>query len=302
MKNPSAEADQFQRRARDRLPRHRRCAIGGLCFGLFPPAGAAARGIPDALGGQPHQAAAGGAGARADLRPQGPAARRQRAGVPAGSRARPGRATSKRRWPSSTSWSASTPEELQAFESQPQGDAQLPPGGAEAAPERGGARAPGGEPPPLPRRRRRALPDAALSLRRPVRARGRLRRPRSTPNDLEELGDSKYAALTHIGKSGLERKYEDRAARRDRLRERRDQRRGPRAARGQQRAVAAGRRPAAEHRRRPAARRGQCLRRPRRRGGRGGSAHRRSAGDGQPAAVRPEPVRQRHLAQGLQRG
>jgi penicillin-binding protein 2 len=27
-------------------------------------------------------------------------------------------------------------------------------------------------------------------------------------DDLEELGDSKYAALTHIGKSGLERKYE----------------------------------------------------------------------------------------------
>jgi len=27
--------------------------------------------------------------------------------------------------------------------------------------------------------------------------------------DLEQLGDSKYAALTHIGKSGLERKYED---------------------------------------------------------------------------------------------
>jgi len=29
-------------------------------------------------------------------------------------------------------------------------------------------------------------------------------------NDLEKLGDSKYAALTHVGKSGLERKYEDR--------------------------------------------------------------------------------------------
>jgi penicillin-binding protein 2 len=29
-------------------------------------------------------------------------------------------------------------------------------------------------------------------------------------NDLEALGDSKYAALTHVGKSGLERKYEDR--------------------------------------------------------------------------------------------
>jgi penicillin-binding protein 2 len=29
-------------------------------------------------------------------------------------------------------------------------------------------------------------------------------------DDLEQLGDSKYAALTHIGKSGLERKYEDR--------------------------------------------------------------------------------------------
>ncbi len=29
-------------------------------------------------------------------------------------------------------------------------------------------------------------------------------------DDLEALGDSKYAALTHVGKSGLERKYEDR--------------------------------------------------------------------------------------------
>ena len=29
-------------------------------------------------------------------------------------------------------------------------------------------------------------------------------------DDLEQLGDSKYTALTHIGKSGLERKYEDR--------------------------------------------------------------------------------------------
>ena len=29
-------------------------------------------------------------------------------------------------------------------------------------------------------------------------------------DDLEALGDSKYSALTHIGKSGLERKYEDR--------------------------------------------------------------------------------------------
>jgi penicillin-binding protein 2 len=28
--------------------------------------------------------------------------------------------------------------------------------------------------------------------------------------DLEDLGDSKYSALTHVGKSGLERKYEDR--------------------------------------------------------------------------------------------
>ena len=29
-------------------------------------------------------------------------------------------------------------------------------------------------------------------------------------DDLEALGDSKYSALTHVGKSGLERKYEDR--------------------------------------------------------------------------------------------
>jgi penicillin-binding protein 2 len=29
-------------------------------------------------------------------------------------------------------------------------------------------------------------------------------------NDLEKLGDSKYAALTHVGKSGIERMYEDR--------------------------------------------------------------------------------------------
>ena len=48
----------------------------------------AARRIRHAFGSQPHQAAAGGAGARADLRPQGPRARRQRAGVPPRRRAR----------------------------------------------------------------------------------------------------------------------------------------------------------------------------------------------------------------------
>ena len=58
-----------------------------------------------------------------------------------------------------------------------QGEPRLPRGHPEAARRRGRGRALRGGPPALPRRRAGALPQPPLSAARPVRARGRLRRP-----------------------------------------------------------------------------------------------------------------------------
>lgn len=124
---------------------------------------------------------------------------------------------------------------------------------------------------------------------------------RINEQELKNLDPINYSGTHHIGKTGIERFYESEPARHRRLRGGRDQR--PRAGAAGTQAHRSdsrqGHRP--EHRQPPA---GGCRERPGRpsRGHRGDPAvHRRRAGDGQPAELRPQPVRHRHQLQGLRR-
>ena len=127
--------------------------------------------------GQPRAPAPGGAGARADPRPQGPGAGGKRAGVATGRGARPGR-----RHPAAGGGAVPAHRDLarrhREVRRRAARRARLQADHAEGAARRRGDRALRGRSLAFPRRGSGAVPDPPLSLRRPVRARRRLRRPR----------------------------------------------------------------------------------------------------------------------------
>ena len=255
-------------------------ALAGLALLVLPPAGLAARRIRDALGSQPHQAAAGGAGARADLDRKGrmladnvPAFRLDVVPDEAGDIEQLLAQLSK--------IVALSPEDIAALRARPQGDARLPAGHAEAARGRGGGRALRGRPLALPGVELRALPQPPLShgelFAHVIGYVGRI-----DEADLAKTGRGRVRADATSARPAWSATTRTRCAARSATRRSRPTSKAARCA-GSAACRRCRRRPAPDHRPRPAAGDGHRVRRQGRFGGRDRSAHRRNPGDGQPA-------------------
>src|SRR5690606_20424350 len=156
---------------------------------------------------QPHEAATGAAGTRIDLRPPWRAAGRQPAGIPPGNGAGADRGSGCDAGAAART-GADRPRRRTAPARADPRRAPLPAGAAEVRPVGTGCRAHRHQPAPPAGRGHHPVPDTAVPYgelyAHVVGYVGRI-----DADDQARLDSRRYAGSTHVGKTGLERFYED---------------------------------------------------------------------------------------------
>ena len=190
--------------------------LGALFARALLPAGGQARLLQRTVAGQPHPHRADPAAARPDPRSQRRTPRAQSTGVPAGTHAR---ADTRRRRHAGPARGArpAAGRRRGAHQARDHGAARVRRRAGPPAAVRGGTRALRGASTRLPGRRDPAAAHAATIRTAGVGVHALGYVAAISEQDQERIDVAKYAGTTLIGKLGIERNYEDAAARRDRL-------------------------------------------------------------------------------------